>query len=197
MKFTFSVVFILMALSSTALAGWFTSDGDTVEECLENRRSDIHNESQLNVALAYCGSKHPYKAPPTPAYEPLTYHSVIAVGANNSRLWTLTNNISIMSWGVSEYINSPLTTRATNRNDFSIDGVIIGTIPNAKNSTCPNEHKAYHEVVTCYGKAFPKQSGTFSCLDLHPAKNKKDNHLLCLIGFVVKTTESDFKSFLK
>lgn len=195
MKFNFGFTIILISLSTSATAGWFISDGDTFEECLENRRSDIHNKSQLDVAAAYCQSKHPYKAPPLRAYEPVTLHSILAVGTGDSKLWNLTTNITITSWGIGDWI-STLAARATNRNYFPIDGLIIGTLPSATKRPCPNDHRAYQEVVTCYGKAFPNQSGTFSCLDLHPAKNKKESHGFCLLGFVVKSTESDYKKFI-
>jgi hypothetical protein len=37
---------MLLATSLHATAGWFTSDGSTFEECMENRRDEVTNPSQ-------------------------------------------------------------------------------------------------------------------------------------------------------
>lgn len=49
---------VVFVYSSFANAWWFTSDESNFQECMENRRSDIKNESQMAIAAQYCRSKH-------------------------------------------------------------------------------------------------------------------------------------------
>jgi hypothetical protein len=196
MKLIFSLVFILMTVSTSAFAGWFTSDGDTFEECLENRRSDIHNNSQLEVAAAYCQSKHPYKVPPPQVYEPTTFNSAMAAGSNNQKLWTYVRDITISGFGKDEFLGSP-EVRVMNRNNFSINGIIIGITLNSKGSSCPTSDKDYSEIFTCAnGTTQAKQSGQFVCHDLIKIKPKPRSSM-CVIGFSINSKLSDFNRLIK
>ena len=196
------LIFILVVLVSLpAYAGWFTSDGDSFEDCMENRRGEIKNQSQMIVARQYCRSKHPLPSTPSYSYESPSFHQIMSAGSNNTKFWQYTANVTMTNSSISHHgkdygsgIRSDdfsyyLEINATNRNEFPISGLIIGLNSPPVKGNCSVDDKSYKEIYTCAGNANAKQTGSFSC-DIPRIEKLKYSY--CLIGLTVYATESDF-----
>lgn len=194
------ILFLLLLSSKTAFPGWFTSDGSSVQECMENRRSDIKNDNQQKIAAQYCRSKFPA---PAYIYETANIYDVLAAGSNNSRFQNWTSNITWNDTSIKHYgkdygygvksndFRYYLEIVATNRNEIPIAGLIIGI--SKKKGKCSWDDKDYAEIYTCTGSASPKQTGTFNC-DIPNVEKKKSYY--CLAGFQVSATDSRFKEVI-
>lgn len=201
MGYKIKLALLILFMCSPVYAGWFTSDGDTFEDCMENRRSDIKNQSQFRVAVQYCRAKHPVSTP-SYSYESPSIHPVMAAGSGNSRFYQFASNVTMTNsainhhgkdygYGVkSDNFKYYLEINATNRNDFPITGLIIGLNSPPTSGNCSNDDKSYKEIYTCEGSADPKQTGTFSC-DIPRIEKRKYSY--CLIGITVYGTDTDFK----
>ena len=168
---------------------------------MESRRGEIKNQSQMAVAAQYCRSKHPAPATPSYTYETPSTHQIMAAGTNSQKFWQFTTNVSMTSNAISHHgedygsgIRSSdfryfLEINATNRNEFPINGLIIGLNSPAIKGNCSTDDRSYKEVYTCQGRADSKQTGSFSC-DIPRIEKRK--YSFCLIGITVYATDSDF-----
>jgi len=192
---------VLLFFPFFSKADWFTSDGKTYEECMENRRKSINNQSQLRVASGYCRSKHPIA---TSTYEYNKTQQVLAAGSNNSRLINFTTNIIINKSAIKHFgedygygIKSNDyrfydSVEVTNRNEFPINGIIVGLLSKSE-KMCSWDDKAYKEIYSCDGVASAKQSASFVC---NIPDVEKKAFSTCIIGFSVNATDSVFKQVI-
>lgn len=187
----------LSVMTNCAIAGWFTSDGKSYEECMENRRGDIRNSSQYAIASDYCYAKHP---PPPPAQanpvEQVFDYVVIWIGSSESTLAELINKLTYNRINVvqDEFQQYPpyVTVDIFNRNDFPVVGVSIGMLK-PKIKACSWDENSYADIYRCTGAALQHASGSFSC----PIPNaERGVGRSCVVGFTVRGTPSNVRDLM-
>lgn len=185
----------LLFLSVDADAGFFTSDGDSYAECMENRRQDIKNAQQASIAANYCRQKHPsaYVPPEETRYYTLpgTAASSMETAPQFMVVRSLINAIEITS---SDRNYEYMDINITNRNDFNVAGLIIGIQKNM-GGKCSWDEADYLAFYEFHGNVAGKMSGNVRSNDRAILKLEKLSY--CVTGLQIYTTRTKANSFLK
>jgi hypothetical protein len=200
---------VLLAISAPAFAGLFTSDGNTFEECMENRIDEIKTPNQHVIAAEYCRQKHPAPldlstaklvSPP----DPVELKLVQGTELNNAIARPEIAAISVRQIAVAHdgtAFQSGLRTPdfkwysrvdVTNRNRFPLSAIIVG-LPVKEVSKCDWDEKAYSDIYQCDGYANAGMSGSFRC-DIPDVERR--HYQLCIIGLGIEGTNADLTRYL-
>lgn len=185
-----------LLVSAHAIAGWFSSDGSTYEECMEARRDEVKNAAQFNIASNYCRQKHPL---PKEAFDPSTavlvdpveLHLVSINDPANGMARPAISAVSLTqialdhegvqygsglrSFDFRWYIRADIT----NRNRFPLAALIVGVTPHGV-TQCSWDTRSYAEVYQCDGYAGAGMSGSFKCNI--PNSDKRRVGQYCVVG---------------
>jgi hypothetical protein len=189
---------LLLFVSGHAIAGLFTSDGDTFEECMENRIDETKTVPQYAIAEQYCRQKHPAPAPApaknadwVQAFPDPTFHLFKGTDPQNIVARPAISALSMMNFAVTSDYRGAWYGRVdiTNRNRFPVSSIVVG-IP-AKGGQCSWNESLYAEIYKCDGQADIGMTGSFRC-DI-PGIEKKPRAYYCVIGLGVWATPADLK----
>lgn len=190
------VAFMTAAAPWPASAGWFDSDGDTYDECMELRRETLKTPAQFTIAQRYCISKHPAaETKPKPEdVTPLYYRIRIDETDVLPGARAAVSRIDIKGEGQitrSDLDNEyTIEINALNRNTFPLEGLFVGFKPRTCSDRKCAPDTAYEQIVLCSGGAQANLSETFTCTTkARPAGR------YCKVGFVVRLHPNNVKAF--
>jgi len=197
-KIQWCISAVLLLASAHAAAGMFTSDGNTFEECMENRIDETKTEVQYGIAAQYCRQKHPAPVVHLDIPDPWA-HGVpqlrVVVGTDTEYAKArpviaavALTHVTITSDSQSWYSRVDIT----NRNRFPLSALIVGFAARGVNQ-CDWNPKSYTEIYECDGSADSGMSGSFRC-NIPGVEQRTDAHY-CIIGIGVTATPDDLKRY--
>lgn len=191
---SFALLIFTFLFPITAYAKWFTLDGDSYTECMENRRNEITNKEQRGIASQYCQSKFPDD-----------YRRLSNYDYRLANIFEIKNDMGLNTFKLLKLKDSSITNNGKNidltvenRNPFNIYEIVIGVPISGKNE-CPQEKEGYQKFFLC-GNRNPlpmvsESSKTFACDtgSIEKSTTIDTGDLLCFVGYSVFMNSIEFE----